>query len=707
MRPDSPVGAALPSEALTDMASDNLLRVLLAHHSSHEAECLLNVLRKGGYATRPVYVDNADDIPEVLAHGMCDLVLSAGALGDHGLESLMSIYFAARKDLPVIIVSPTADEDMLVMALRHGARDCISGDRPRHLLEAVRRELAELEQRRGRRLAESTLREYKRRNAALLAASREAVAFVLDGMHIHANAQYAHMFGLDDPADLAQVPVMDLVDEADRTRFRDFLKNNGGGADHLEAIEITALRGGGDGFAALFAISPSVYEGEACLQMVATSLEPVSGPVTEAPPPAPAAATDPVEHLLEVLEERVMAAIRGQRRSCLVYLGIDDFTDLCRGLGVAESHRLVRDITATLRQELAGEALVTRCGDSAIALLLDRPDAQETAALGRRIREMVCASHGQRGGRSLALTCSFGVVAITELTPSGQAAFDWAVEACRLAATKGGDRLVAHEAAEPRIAESRNRALVKRVQGLIRNKRDVISFRPIVGLHGHRREFYEVMPHLRDRDGRPYATGEIYQAVEDAGVAARFDQWMLERVVELTREITRQGRDISFILGFSDGAMGDENRVLSVAKSLKSAGLDGTRLIFRLSEMAAATNVKPARSFVNGLHELNCKVALTHFGSGLTPFRILDHVDADYLAFDAAFIQDITRNVESRQAVELLCGETKRRSKFTLAPGVRDADTLAVLWQCGVDYASGDYLQEAGPEMNYDFMAEA
>lgn len=70
----------------------------------------------------------------------------------------MAIYLAARKDVPGIIVSQTADEDMPVMALRQAPRDWIRRDRPRRVLAAVRRELAELEQRRGRRLAESALR---------------------------------------------------------------------------------------------------------------------------------------------------------------------------------------------------------------------------------------------------------------------------------------------------------------------------------------------------------------------------------------------------------------------------------------------------------------------------------------------------------------------------------------------------------------------
>lgn len=679
--------------------SDNLLRVLIAHHSSHEAESLLNVLRKAGYATRPTYVSSAADLGDTLDKGKWDLVLSADHLDDAHLAQLMASYTATQKDMPVIVVAESDDEGLVVDAMLMGARDCIPSHRPRHLLEAVRRELGGLEQRRDRRLCESTLREYKRRNNALLAAAREAVAFVADGMHIHANDHYAQVFGLADPAELAQLPVMDLVAGDHRPRFREFLRHHGG---EENTLELTALRDG-EPFAALFRLTESVYEGEACLQLVVTSLEPnVAAPAGEPAPP-----TDPVERLLAQLEERVVAAIKGQRRSCLLYAQLDDFDALRGELGVAASHQLVGDIAGRLRDHLDQAAFVTRCGDSAIALLIDDPELQASASLGERIRALVAAPDLQPRGHGRPLTCSLGLVSITELTPGGQEAFNWAVDACQRAATAGGDRAVSHEWSESRSLEDGSPDLVAGVEALLTRTRDALRFRPIVGLHGHRREFYEVIPLVGDDHGTPYPTDQVYRAAEAGGLAAGFDQWMLERVIELIEAQVAAGRDACFILGFSDEALSDENRVLSVAKSLKNAGLEGERLIFRLSEAAASTNARSARSFVTGLHKLGCRVALTHFGSSINPFRILEHVDADYLAFDAAFVQDITRNPESRQAVEQLCGEAKRLAKLTLAPGVRDADTLAVLWQCGVDYASGDYLQEASPDMSYDFMAEA
>ena len=47
----------------------------------------------------------------------------------------------------------------------------------------------------------------------------------------------------------------------------------------------------------------------------------------------------------------------------------------------------------------------------------------------------------------------------------------------------------------------------------------------------------------------------------------------------------------------------------------------------------------------------------------------------------------------------------KEGEKKTIAEFVEDANTLATLWSCGIDYIQGYFLQEPVAEMNYDFNA--
>jgi EAL domain-containing protein (putative c-di-GMP-specific phosphodiesterase class I) len=43
------------------------------------------------------------------------------------------------------------------------------------------------------------------------------------------------------------------------------------------------------------------------------------------------------------------------------------------------------------------------------------------------------------------------------------------------------------------------------------------------------------------------------------------------------------------------------------------------------------------------------------------------------------------------------------RGKLTIAEAVQDANSLAVLWQCGINYIQGYFLKEPDEKLDYDF----
>jgi PAS domain-containing protein len=59
------------------------------------------------------------------------------------------------------------------------------------------------------------LHQAEKRLSTLMDQSRDAIAYVVDGMHIHANDVYLEMFGYETSDDLAGVPIMEMVSAAD------------------------------------------------------------------------------------------------------------------------------------------------------------------------------------------------------------------------------------------------------------------------------------------------------------------------------------------------------------------------------------------------------------------------------------------------------------------------------------------------------------
>ena len=95
--------------------------------------------------------------------------------------------------------------------LNSGARDAIASDQTERFKHIVARELSDLHDRRAYRLNEKLLRETEKRARDLIDSSRDAIAYVHDGMHIYANKSYLKMFGYDELEDIEGMPILDMV----------------------------------------------------------------------------------------------------------------------------------------------------------------------------------------------------------------------------------------------------------------------------------------------------------------------------------------------------------------------------------------------------------------------------------------------------------------------------------------------------------------
>jgi EAL domain-containing protein (putative c-di-GMP-specific phosphodiesterase class I) len=115
--------------------------------------------------------------------------------------------------------------------------------------------------------------------------------------------------------------------------------------------------------------------------------------------------------------------------------------------------------------------------------------------------------------------------------------------------------------------------------------------------------------------------------------------------------------------------------------------------------------VKIARIFVESLKKMGCGSALEHFGTGLSnsSATTLKHVPVDYVKIDRSFIKALTNSQESQAKVQEIVTLAQELGKKTIAEAVEEPNSLAVLWQCGADYAQGHYIQEPIEDLTFKF----
>ena len=169
------------------MSNENLLRVLTVFDASEEAEALINALRNAGNIVRDIRVGTEEEMTTALEENPIDIILCKMKMPHFNAKQAVEILSRFGRDIPLIVVTLPGKESSAIDVMKSGARDIISEDQTERLKLMVKREIADLRDRRIHRRCEQMLRETERRAKALIDSSRDAIAYMQDGMYIYSN----------------------------------------------------------------------------------------------------------------------------------------------------------------------------------------------------------------------------------------------------------------------------------------------------------------------------------------------------------------------------------------------------------------------------------------------------------------------------------------------------------------------------------------
>lgn len=230
----------------------------------------------------------------------------------------------------------------------------------------------------------------------------------------------------------------------------------------------------------------------------------------------------------------------------------------------------------------------------------------------------------------------------------------------------------------------------RKVSAAIEDCRIVFHAQPIVSLRGGPGGF-ELLCRMRDEEGRLILPPGFLPIAEGWGQIADID---LLAVAEAARQISR-GHSVS--VNMSATTVGQEGIVERIGERLAAAGADPSRLVLELTETALIRDADVAQRFAEAATELGCRIALDDFGTGFGGFTYLKRMRVDQLKIDVDFVRDLTESEASRHLVEAIVALAKAFDLDTVAEGVEDSATLALLREYGVDHVQGYLFAKPGP----------
>ncbi|MGE4407719.1 EAL domain-containing protein [Pseudomonas sp.] len=679
------------------------IRLLILEDSQNEAERLVSLFRNAGQATRVHRLTSSDDLAEALKQTW-DLLINAPHSENLDPSEVIGAIRRQAKDIPVIQLTAGNDAEAITTALMLGAQDALPQGEDEWLILVANRELANLEERRARRSAEVALREAEKRCQLLLDSSVDAIAYVHDGMHIYANRAYLEMFGYADVEDLEGMPMIDLIGATDQSAFKTFLKNYQTLEGNAE-LACSGIRADGESLKTRMHFSPAAYDGEPCIQVVIRA----ENDSAELQKLREISSQDPVTGLLnrnaflEVMDGAVERAVNAGQSASLAYIRVDRFAALQAEIGLADSDQLLAQLATLLRAHFPAGTQLARFADDVFTALQPGVTPQQAEPELRKLLAKVEGHLLDIGGRTVQTTFSIGVAALDEKTAKAQDAIE---RAHRCADELGdGNALKLYNPADELAAAASRGNIVAMLQQALEKNSFRLLFQPIISLRGDSFEHYEVLLRLLDPQGAEVPPAEFLVAASDAGLATKIDRWVILNSIKLLAEHRAKGHSTRLFLHLSAASLQDPSLLPWLGVVLKASRLPGDSLVFEFGEPDAVAYLKPAKVLAQGLGNLGCRVALAQFGCVLNPFNTLKHLNAEFIKVDGSYTQDLSRQ-ENQEALKTLLADLHAQHRQSIVPFVESATVLATLWQAGVSYIQGHYLQGPSQSMDYDFSSD-
>ena len=686
---------------------DAVLRLLLVEDQLEDAEQLISHLRNGGIAVRPQRPDNEEDLVRLLDSQSIDLVLAAVDAKYLPLSTVVGRVTSTGKDIPVVASTSLLDEKTVLDALTAGTRDIALRSRPEHVQAVVRNEFAALLARRALRHLEASLRETERRCDALIASSRDPIAYVHEGMHIRANDAYLEMFGFDGFEDIEGLSVLDLIGPSHADSFRQVLKKISRGETPPRQLDLQAQRTDGSTFDAVMEFTSATYEGESCLQIVFRQQTVDAEMVKELDTLRQRDSLTGLynrQHFMTELEAAVVRAADGKGHQAFLLVEPDHYENLLGEIGLAAADDLIKSVAERLQGALDADTLAARVSDHGFAVLCLGHDHKGSLAQAERIRE---AFHGHLldlGERSVNPSVSIGGVQVGERIASVSQVMSKASQCLASCIGMGGNRVeIFDPAGRDRAEEERIQAWVERIREALAKDQFVLHYQPIISLTGVEEENYDVYLRMTGQGGEVIPPLTYLAIAEEHGLLDDIDRWVIKHAVAVISNRQKAGKHTNLFVKVTPASLVEGGLEAFIAEQLVAHGVPGDRLVLQIPESKVFTHLKAVQAFQIAVSALGCRVALEQFGTGLNSFQMLSHFDPAILKIDRGFIAELGKNSEMQKQVREIVTKAHAAGKQTVAEFVSDAATMSVLFSMGMDFVEGNFLATPGPTMNYDF----
>ena len=666
--------------------------LILTKHQE-QVEAINSTLRRAGHAVHCTWLPDASDLADALIQINPELLVVFPDEGLIPLEALKDLRARTQPPIPVILVASAVTEALLTTALRAGAQDVVTLADAERMQLVCARELRAFRLERALNSTVTSARESQRALAAFMEGSADAIALAQEGIVVDVNPAWLELYGYSDADSLRGQPLMDCFDVDSHAALKGGLVACLTGKWSDQSLRVTALLSDGSQLPLEMVLGQGDFDGEPAVRCVVPARRhdeaEMQRRLTEAVRTDPSTGLLHRRYVVEELHERLQHPVKGGMRF-IACVRPDRMDQVVAQVGPLLAEEFIAQFAAIVREQTAGD-LGGRFTGSSLLFLIERGTERDVEAWGEHIVRKVGSHVFKIESKTLTATATVGLGLVTSTITDPSAPVADAVEANRRGRDHGGNQVYALDRSDSDTrVQAYDKIWVRHIKSALMENRFRLVQQPIASLLGEDKGMFDVLVRMLDEQGKEVLPSEFIPAAERNDLMKNIDRW----VVGASMSFCAARKPAGIFVRLSKDTISDKSLSAWLSNQLKASKVEPSRLCFQIAQDIADQYLLQSKELREQLRRQGFRFAIEHFGVGSDPGQLVGHLKPEFVKIDGTLMQGLSTNTALQQKVKSLVEIAKSIGAVTIAERVEDANTMAVLWQLGIEFIQGYFVHK-------------
>jgi diguanylate cyclase (GGDEF)-like protein len=401
-------------------------------------------------------------------------------------------------------------------------------------------------------------------------------------------------------------------------------------------------------------------------------------------------------HFMDVAEQWLRAAGEDDAVA-VVYLDLNSFKRINDSFGHSVGDVVLQAVANRLKEALgplqaSGQKLLLSRfgGDEFVFLVGDRRDLRLT----RQVADTALAAlhdpiiYNQMEFFS---TPSVGVASFPEHATELEKLVKNADTAMYHAKTTGASSYVLYSPA----LGSRARdwlEMESRLRRAVRDEKLYLHFQPKFWLHNNRMSGVEALVRWFDEVHGEIAAGQFIKIAEESGLIIDLGAWVARAACRQIRSWLDRGIELPVAINVSGKELLHGDPIANIEAAIAAERIPHRLLELEITESVVINESAAARTGLQRLRNLGCKIALDDFGTGYSSLAYITRFPLDRIKIDRAFVRAVDQSSSDAAIASAILSLAKSLDLEVTAEGVERREQLEWLRSRGCHQVQGYLL---------------